>query len=126
MLETIEHLEKPEVVLEKIFSQLKPGGCFYISFPNYLYLPWLAVRLLAEWLNRPSWIMLQPVDKIYTIFAIKRLAGSAGFIFEKGIGSSYGPPVFYLWETDRMTARLNRWHMWWWSFHPILKFRKPL
>lgn len=126
MLETIEHLEKPEVVLKKVFHQLKPGALFYVSFPNYLHLPWWAVRLLAQWTNHPNWIVLQPVDKIYTVFGIRRLVGKAGFRFEKAIGSNYGPPVFYPWETDGLTVLLNRCHMWWWSFHPILKFRKPL
>jgi SAM-dependent methyltransferase len=125
MLETIEHLEKPEIVLDKVYSQLKPGGCFYISFPNYLHLPWLVVRLLAQWLNHPNWTFLQPVDKIYTIFTIKKLAANAGLVFEKGIGCNYGPPAFHHWESDRLTVFLNRWHCWWWSFHPILKFRKP-
>lgn len=126
MLETIEHLEKPAVVLEKVYRQLKPGACFYISFPNYLHLPWLAVRLLAQWLNHPNWIVLQPVDKIYTVFGVMKMARQAGFSLEKAIGSNYGPPVFYPWETDGLTRLLNRGHMWWWSFHPILKFKKPL
>jgi len=125
MLETIEHLEKPDVVLKKVYMQLKPGGYFYISFPNYLHLPWLAVRLLAQWLNHPNWIVLQPVDKIYTIFGVKKLAADAGFVFERAIGSNYGPPIIYPLETDGLTTWLNRRNMWWWSFHPILKFRKP-
>lgn len=126
MLETIEHLEEPLVALARIHSTIKPGGCFYVSFPNYIHLPWFAVRLLAQWTNHPSWIGLQPVDKIYTIFGIKKVLSKAGFVFEKGIGSNYGPPVFHPLETDRITHFLNRAHMWWWSFHPILKFRKPL
>lgn len=126
MLETIEHLEQPDAALARIYSIIKPGGCFYVSFPNYLHLPWFAVRLLAEWLNKPNWIGLQPVDKNYTIFGVKKLVTRAGFVFEKGIGSNYGPPVFYPLETDGITRFLNRIGMWWWSFHPILKFRKPL
>jgi len=126
MLETIEHLEEPLVVLKKIHSIIKPGGHFYISFPNYLNLPWFAVRLLAQWLNHPNWIGLQPVDKIYTVFGVKKYARQAGFVFEKGIGSNYGPPVLDSLETDGLTRLFNRLHLWWWSFHPVLKFKKPL
>ena len=89
------------------------------------HLPWLAVRLLSEWLNRPSWILLQPVDKIYTIFGIKKLARAAGFEFGKGIGSNYGPPVLHPLEREWMTRGFNRCGMWWLSLHPILKFKKP-
>jgi len=126
LLETIEHLEHPETVLRRIYEILKPGGWFYISFPNYLHLPWFAVRLLSEWLNRPTWINLQPVDNIYTVFGIKKLVRAAGFEFVKGIGSSYGPPVLYRLEREWITKGLNSCGMWWWSFHPILKFKKPV
>jgi 2-polyprenyl-3-methyl-5-hydroxy-6-metoxy-1,4-benzoquinol methylase len=125
MLETIEHLEHPEVVLAHIHKMLKPGGCLYISFPNFLHLPWFAVRLLAEWLNRPNWIGLQPVDKIYTIFGIKKLAHAAGFEFVEGIGSGYGPPLLDRLEKEWMTHIFNCCGIWWLSFHPIMKFRKP-
>ena len=126
MLETIEHLERPEVVLQRIHGILKPGGFVYISFPNYLHLPWFAVRLLSEWLNRPNWINLQPVDNIYTVFQIKNLARAAGLEFAKGIGSSYGPPVLYRLEKEWITKGLNSCGLWWLSFHPILKFKKPV
>jgi|ERR1017187_3332411 2-polyprenyl-3-methyl-5-hydroxy-6-metoxy-1,4-benzoquinol methylase len=126
MLETVEHLEQPEAVLQKIFEILKPGGSFYLSFPNFVHLPWLAVRLLSQALNKPSWICLQPVDKIYSVFGMKRLVQQAGFEFAKGIGSNYGPPVLYPLEKEWLTRGLNRCGMYWWSFHPVLKFKKPL
>lgn len=125
MLETIEHLEQPEVVLQKAFTAIKPGGFFYVSFPNYLHLPWLAVRLLSQLFNKPNWILLQPVDKIYTIFSIKKLARQAGFQFVNGFGSNYGPPLLYQYEQPWMTKLFNGAGMYWWSFHPVLKFVKP-
>jgi SAM-dependent methyltransferase len=125
MMETIEHLERPREVLQRAYKFLKPGGYLYISFPNFVHLPWLLVRLLSEWLNRPRWIGLQPVDKIYTIWGIQKLGRSAGFEFVKGIGSCYGPPMLYRLEKDWMTNGLNGFGLWWLSFHPILKFRKP-
>jgi 2-polyprenyl-3-methyl-5-hydroxy-6-metoxy-1,4-benzoquinol methylase len=126
MLETIEHLEHPETVLRNVFKILKPGGTFYLSFPNFAHLPWLVVRLLSQALNKPSWICLQPVDKIYSVYGIRKLTRRAGFAFVKGIGSNYGPPVFYLFEKEWMTKFLNNCGMYWWSFHPVLKFIKPL
>jgi len=125
LMETIEHLEEPVLALERIRDVMAPGGILYISFPNFLHLPWLAVRILAEKLNRPNWIVLQPVDKIYTTFHVMKLARLAGFKFEKGIGSNYGPPVLYPLEKEWVTKSLNALGLWWLSFHPILKFRKP-
>lgn len=125
MLETIEHLERPEVVLQKIFKIIKPGGVFYLSFPNYLHLPWLLVRLLAPVFNKPNWIGLQPVDKIYTVVGMRKLARQAGFRHLKSIGSNYGPPVLYPLEKRWLTDLLNRCGMYWWSLHPVLKFTKP-
>lgn len=124
LLETIEHLEEPSVALKEINRVLKPGAKLFVSFPNYLHLPWLAVRLLAEWLNRPNWVVLQPIDKIYTVFGVIRLFEQNGFKFLRGIGSNYGPPVFYPLETDGVTRTLNRMRLWRFSFHPVLLFQK--
>jgi 2-polyprenyl-3-methyl-5-hydroxy-6-metoxy-1,4-benzoquinol methylase len=125
LMETIEHLEAPMVALPKIRDVIAPGGILYVSFPNYLSLPWLPVRILSEKLNKPNWVVLQPVDKIYTTFHVKKLVAAAGFTFEKGIGSGYGPPVLYRAEKEWMTKSLNALGLWQLSFHPILKFRKP-
>jgi 2-polyprenyl-3-methyl-5-hydroxy-6-metoxy-1,4-benzoquinol methylase len=124
LMETIEHIEKPEKPIANIFQVLKPGGLLYVSFPNFLHLPWLAVRILSEKLNRPNWIVLQPVDKIYTVFGVQSLFTKAGFRFVKGIGSNYGPPVLYPLETDGLTRLLNSIGLWRFSFHPILVFQK--
>src|SRR6266436_7064351 len=45
LMETIEHLEEPALALEQIFSVMTPGGLLYLSFPNFLHLPWLLVRI---------------------------------------------------------------------------------
>lgn len=126
LMETIEHLEQPAPALSNIFDVLAPGGILYLSFPNYLHLPWWLVRILAEKLNRPNWIVLQPIDKIYTVFKVKDLLREAGFQFERGIGSNFGPPVLFRWESPAMTRLGNRLGLWWLSFHPVLRFRKPV
>jgi len=125
LMETIEHLEEPMPALREIHRVIAPGGLLYLSFPNFLSLPWLPFRILAEKLNKPHWIVLQPIDKIYTVFHVIKLARQAGFEFLEGIGSGYGPPYIYRWEKDWMTRTLNRLRLWRFSFHPILVFRKP-
>jgi 2-polyprenyl-3-methyl-5-hydroxy-6-metoxy-1,4-benzoquinol methylase len=124
LMEVIEHLESPDVALKQIAAVIAPGGYLYISFPNFVHLPWLAVRILSEKLNRPNWIVLQPIDKIYTVWAVRKLAEAAGFTLETAIGSNYGPPVLYPLERPWMTRGLNRLGLWWTSFHPIMVFRK--
>lgn len=125
LMETIEHLEEPMIALAQIYSVIAPDGLLYVSFPNFLHLPWLAVRILAEKLNHPNWIVLQPIDKIYTVFSVIKLVERAGFKFEQGIGSNYGPPVLYPLEKEWVTNFLNALRLWRFSFHPILVFRKP-
>jgi 2-polyprenyl-3-methyl-5-hydroxy-6-metoxy-1,4-benzoquinol methylase len=125
LMETIEHLEDPAPALQQIHSVVAPEGRLYVSFPNFLSLPWLPVRILSEKLNKPNWVVLQPIDKIYTVFHVIRIAEAAGFRFERGIGSGYGPPILYRWEKDWMTHTLNALRLWRFSFHPILVFRKP-
>src|SRR5437870_302774 len=82
LMETIEHLEEPMPALLEVFSVIAPGGLLYVSFPNFLHLPWLIVRILAEKLKRPNWIVLQPVDKIYTVPGVIKIVERAGFRFE--------------------------------------------
>jgi 2-polyprenyl-3-methyl-5-hydroxy-6-metoxy-1,4-benzoquinol methylase len=128
LMETIEHLNEPLPVLRKINSLLAPGGVFYLSFPNFLHLPWLVVRILSEKLNKPNWIHLQPVDKIYTVFTVQRFLRETGFEFEKAIGTTYCLPMSWrlLRRLERpfVTRALNALGLWRFSFHPVMKFRK--
>ncbi len=128
LMETIEHLTDPHSVLRKINSLLVPDGVFYLSFPNYLHVPWLVVRILAEKLNRPNWVNLQPVDNIYTVFTVKRFLRAAGFRLEKAIGTTYCLPMPWPWlrkvERPQLTRALNSLGLWRLSFHPVMKFRK--
>ncbi len=128
LMETIEHLTDPHSVLKSIHKLLSSDGVLYVSFPNFLHVPWLIVRILAEKLNKPNWVNLQPVDNIYTIFTVKRFLREAGFNFEKAIGTMYCPPAPW-WllrklEPRQVTQGLNALGLWPLSFHPIMKFRK--
>ncbi len=124
LMETIEHLTEPKTALQGIRRVLRDDGVLYVSFPNFLHLPWLGVRLLSDLLNKPNWIVRQPVDIIYTAPRVIRLVKGCGFEFVHAIGSNYGPPLIYRWERDWLTSGLNRLGLWWLSFHPILVFRK--
>src|SRR5437867_6367735 len=95
---TIEHLEEPEQALKLIYHCTKTGGALYLTFPNYLNFPWLMVRILAEKLKKPNWIVLQPIDKIYSVFGINRMLAAGGFLWEKCIGTPYFPPILYKYE----------------------------
>ena len=125
LMETIEHLADPMPVLHGLVRVLKPGGALHLSFPNYLHLPWWGVRILAEKLRHPNWIVLQPIDRIYTVLGVVKMARTTGLEFESGTGSLYGPPILYVWEPEWLTRVLNRLGLYWLSFHPIFRFRKP-
>ena len=125
LMETIEHLEDPHPALLQMFSVIAPGGFLLVSFPNFLSPPWLPFRLFLQLIGKAErYIALQPIDKIYTVFHVISLVKKAGFEFDHGIGSGYGPPFFYRFEKDWMTRGLNALGLWWLSFHPILVFRK--
>ena len=125
LMETIEHLEDPLPALKQIIEAMKPGGALLVSYPNFARPDWRLFRFLAEHLNKPEWVVLQPIDKIYRVSEVIGIIVRAGFAFEQGIGSGYGPPYFYRFETDWMTRGLNALSLWRLSFHPILVFRKP-
>jgi 2-polyprenyl-3-methyl-5-hydroxy-6-metoxy-1,4-benzoquinol methylase len=125
LMETFEHLEEPVAALEQILGVLKPGGALLVSYPNFARPDWRLFRFVAERLNRPKWVVLQPIDKIYRVSQVIKVVESAGFRYEHGIGSGYGPPFFYRFEMDWMTRALNSLGLWRLSFHPILVFRRP-
>jgi 2-polyprenyl-3-methyl-5-hydroxy-6-metoxy-1,4-benzoquinol methylase len=72
----LEHLSRPEKLLDSIASLLKPGGLFYLSWTNWLS-PWgghdfspfhylgprLGPRLWDRWMKRPR--QLKPFENLY-------------------------------------------------------------
>ncbi len=126
MMEVIEHLEDPLKALKEVKRVLKPNGELIISFPNYLNFPWLIVRILSEKLNKPNWIILQPVDKIYTAINIINFCKKNSLKYQKCIGSNYYPPLLWKYENKCVTKLFNKLHLYHLSFHPILFFRKLL
>lgn len=120
LAEVIEHLRVPDLVLREIRRVLRPDGTLLLSFPNYLNLPWLAVRLLAQWLNKPGWIVLQPIDHIFFYPSLMRRLQGAGFLRSETIGTVYLPPLLYRRETAAMRAAFDHLRLGALSFHPVL------
>lgn len=126
MMEVIEHLEYPLEALKEVARVLKPNGELIISFPNYINFPWLVLRILSEKLNKPKWIVLQPVDKVYTTINIINFCKKNSLKYQKCIGSNYYPPLLWKYENKCVTKLFNRLRLYHLSFHPILFFRKLL
>lgn len=124
LMETIEHLEAPYEALKEIQRVLKPNGKLYISFPNYFNLPWFVLRILSEKLNRPSWVFLQPLDKIYNTLMVINFCKKNNLKYKRAVGTNYFPPVLFKYESDSMTKFLNSLKLYHLSFHPILIFEK--
>jgi SAM-dependent methyltransferase len=124
LAEVIEHLIHPWDLLAQIRRILRPGGRLLLSFPNYLHLPWLLVRVLADLFDRPAWIVLQPIDRMYTTPLIKRRLRESGFKIEAIIGNTYGPPKLHEWEPRWLRSALNAARLSELSFHPVLVCEK--
>ena len=124
LLEVVEHLLDPTVTVREVVRLLAPDGVLCCSFPNYVNLPWLGLRVAAELLDLPGLINLQPIDRIYTFPQIKRRLEGFGLRFERAVGATYPPPYFHRLETGWMRRGLDRLGLAALSFHPVLIFRK--
>ncbi len=125
MNDVIEHLQHPFKSLPKTLKMLKVKGHLVISFPNYTNLPWLALRILAEKLKRPGWIVLQPVDHIFFYRGLKDLLVKRfGLKFITSRGSVFFPPLLYKFEPRIFSLVLNKLGLAFLSFHPVLVFKK--
>lgn len=123
LMEVFEHFDDPQFYLNEIKRILKPQGYLLLSFPNYLNFPWYVLRILAEKLNKPSWIMLQPTDKIYNYIGLKNLLKKNSLSLVESLGCVYFPPVLYKYEAQAITNFLNKTKLELFAFHPVMLFR---
>lgn len=120
MTEVIEHLLDPWKTMREVRRILKKDGTLLFSFPNYVNVPWLLVRVLAELVDRPNWIVLQPVDHMWIFPTVKRKLAGAGFRVDQVVGSVFFPPVLYRWEPRSFDRAMNALRLGWLSLHPLL------
>jgi SAM-dependent methyltransferase len=122
--EVIEHVESPPAVLAEIERVLREDGLVILSFPNYLNMPWLALRILAQVLRRPTWIELQPRNRIMTLLRVFRLIRSAGFQRVGMIGYVLEPPGVYHWRMRRGLSPISSRRLAFLCLHPVIALRK--
>jgi len=124
MAEVIEHLRDPDAVLAEIRRILKNNGIIILSFPNYLNLPWLLLRYIAEISSiADRMINLQPYDKIFTYFHLIKYVESNEFKFLKSYGTNYLPPGLHLIEPMGLSNIMTKMRLTFLSFHPVLIFK---
>lgn len=120
MMEVVEHLVRPWQVLREARRILAPHGTLLLSFPNYLNFPWLFVRVLAELLDRPSWIVLQPIDHMHIMPVFERKLTQCGFRVTGVYGSVFFPPILHRWEPPGFSGLMNAMNLGRLAFHPVL------
>jgi len=124
--EVIEHVNDCNKTLNELKRVLKKEGFLIISFPNYIHLAWLVLRILADILNKPKWIVRQPIDRIFFYPSVKKMLETIGFKLLKTKGSVYAPPVIYNYinyEYHILDNYLDRLKLYIFAFHPVLLFK---
>src|SRR5512132_4424561 len=122
--EVIEHVESPTTVLAEIRRVLRDGGLLVLSFPNFLNVPWLAVRIAAEVLRKPQWIELQPRNRVLTLVGVSRWIRLAGFRRVGMIGCVLEPPGIYHWRKKRGLLPITGRRLAFLCLHPVIAARK--
>ncbi|MGC8659143.1 MAG: class I SAM-dependent methyltransferase, partial [Desulfomonilaceae bacterium] len=71
--DVIEHLEWPQITMERVFRALRPGGLLRLSTTNF--------NSLSRMINGPEWVYLNGADHIilFDPLTIKKLLLSVGF-----------------------------------------------
>jgi len=93
---TLEHLESPKVVIEKISSLLKKGGLVLIDVPNF--------GSLSAGIRKDKWQYLLPTEHKwhFTFPALEKLLSDNGFkVIEKFMPSGifdYESPWLEMWQ----------------------------
>lgn len=124
LAEVIEHLPEPRRVIGEVRRILTDQGLFIVSFPNYLNLPWLLLRIAAQILRKPSWIILQPIDHIFFYPTLTKWIESLGFKVHTVTGSVFFPPGLYRNEPRWFTRIMRRLGLACLAFHPVVVFKK--
>lgn len=96
---TLEHLELPEDILEKVYGLLKMGGLILIDVPNFG--SFSAGFLKGRW----PYLLPQEHRWHFTFDALKQILSRSGFeVLESSMPSGiwdYGNPLLELWQSFR-------------------------
>jgi SAM-dependent methyltransferase len=118
--EVLEHVASPDAVMAEIRRILRPEGVLIVSFPNYLNVPWLVLRMLADAFRRPEWIVRQPVDRLLTWIGMTRSLRRHGFDRADTVGWVLEPPGIYHWRRRRGLAPVRTSRIAQLAFHPVV------
>jgi SAM-dependent methyltransferase len=124
LAEVIEHLRSMSATLAEARRMLRASGRLYVSFPDYVNVPWLVLRILAQALRRPEWIVLQPVDHIYFFPTLRRRVEARGFRLAHAFIRVFFPPVLYKYEPDWVRRAMNATRMQRFAIHPVMVLEK--
>ena len=127
IMEVIEHVENPQEVFDEITRILKPNGNMYLSFPNFSVFPWNVARWFSDKFHTPQLINKQPIDNIYTIDDVIKMAQQAGFEYVSTTGVTYLTALLTPIESFGdywITRALNKVGLSTHSLHPLLRFEK--
>ena len=121
--EIIEHIEDFSTILYEWQRILKKWWIFILSFPNYINIFWYLRKKTAEILNKPEMMYIQPIEKKYTYFYIKkRLKKHFKIIWTQS--SLYFPRFLLKFESPRVIKILEKMGLTFFSFSPMFICKK--
>lgn len=103
--DSLEHLQYPWIVLEKIKKHLKPGGCVLASIPNIRYYEIVKKFLfLNEWEYENCGVMDKTHFRFFTIKSIRKMFEKCGYQIELLEGIKY---IQFPWKFDLLNKILK-------------------
>lgn len=91
--ETIEHLPNPSVALREMARVCRPGGCLYLTTPNYfnaMGLYYIYARIRGR---RATPGADQPYDRVFLFPQIRRMIRRAGWAIVRADGTVHQFPI---------------------------------
>jgi glycosyltransferase involved in cell wall biosynthesis len=90
-LDVLEHLDRPEAVMDELRGLLRPGGRLVASTGNVAYLVVRLAHLFGQFNYGKKGILDLTHQRLFTIRSFRRLLAGAGFRVDRVRG--FGPPI---------------------------------